>query len=581
MSSRGALPTPSETEKLLIRRWLLWMQTERKLYNVNNRHQCLREPLHHLYIVQPFPQYAPHFYGCTICGQYHLCHLHELSCVIVTDPVAQRMTCLYSGQLLRQSEALVPNIYDDGHDDAPLSAGATVSRGVFSGNGSSKTCYTNMTGPRSNHIGRAAKRQARAATMVHKKLQQSSSGTPGTPETLETSVSRNIYVEDSGVALLAIDSETTTTGPNEDEALEIVIEMGGEQCGGGTVEDDEGYGVDDGWHMLGLYQTNANNARNVTYHSNYNYWNNLFSYLIDSDDCGDTPESGGGGGVTGHAAVSLPSIRHGGGGGDQDDNKMFLDKEVDDETLCSTSHVTTRRNELVDVDIDASALTMRQQQINDETGLHRGSETFSLNVLGDGVSVEIDECVSSIVRRLLGLQLRSLGTTMTALGQSRLHTNLSQHFSRLVQNMAILIYNSPVLHTIHVDRQSRVQRHRGGRHNTPPQSSYVPHMVILPSELCATLLLDLLTQSYYDQDAMGHFIDLWRSNPWLKQLRDSGLTEQLQTDDRKLLRKQQQQQSFLLYEKERLVKNAIDVKECFAHYRGHAFWVRNFILNYR
>lgn len=543
----------SETEKLLIRRWLLWMQTDRKLYNVNNRHQCLREPLRHLYIVQPFPQYAPHFYGCTVCGQYHLCHLHELSCVVVSDSVSQRMTCLYSGQLLRQSEALVPNIYDDAHDDAPLYSGAaaatTVSRGIFSGSGN-KSCYTNMAGPRSTHVGRSVKRQARAADAMHRKQQQQ----------LDTTISKTIYSE---TPMPDCSLEITTPG-EDDETTEMAIEMtAGEHH---DANGDEDGGGDDG--MLSLYETNANSVKNVTYHSNYNYWNSLFAYLTDQP------------------SPPMP-VKLATSGGQCVDNNLFLDKEVDDEMVAPTHH-----NDRSGIDIseyiggnnnNAPILSAIA-----DTCLSKESETFKLSVLGNGVAIELDECASAIVKHLLALQIKARGVKMTGTGRSRLHANLASHFSRVVCNMAILIYNSPILRTIHSDRQSRAQRHRGPSRRELPSASgteYVPHLAILPSELCATLLLDLLTQSYHDQDAMGHVVDLWRANPWLRELRDGGITEKLMSSDRKALRKQLNggggTRHMLLYDKERLVKHAIDIKECFTHYRGHAFWVRNFILNYR
>jgi hypothetical protein len=549
------------------------MQTERRLYNVNNRHQCLREPLRHLYIVQPFPQYAPHFYGCTICGQYHLCHLHELSCVVVSDPVSQRMTCLYSGQLLRQSEALVPNIYDDAHDDAPLYAGAatTVSRGIYSGGGGSgKACYTNMAGPRSTYVGRAVKRQARSASVAHRQQQQ-----------LGTAISKTIYgetvVPDSLVIATNAATTTTTTTPeaDNDETTELAIEMGAEHH-----DADEEDGGDDG--MLSLYETNANSAKNVTYHSNYNYWNTLFAYLIESSP---------------PIVPNAPKVTTATSGGSDEENKLFLDKEVDDESTPLPQQAPHHSRGALSKNNSESgtAAGSNNTQISiatTDTGLTKESETFKLSVLGDGVATELEECTSAIVKHLMVLQLKEQGVKLTGMGQSRLHANLSSHFSRLVCNMAVLIYNSPILRTIYNDRQSRAQRHRGstrrpgGSGSHDHASEYVPHLAILPGELCATLMLDLLAQSYHDQDAMGYAVDLWRANPWLRQLRDTGISERLMTSDRKLLRKQQTAggggpTSTILFEKERLVKHAIDVKECFAHYKGHAFWVRNFILNYR
>ena len=110
----------SQYENTLIFLWLQRLQAEYRVFNVDNCHVChaslrksssaqLLEPEQrrpvvkpvHATIVQPFV-WAPHFYGCTVCGRYHFCYLDERDCEVCVDDQDQ-LTCLHSRRLLRQS----------------------------------------------------------------------------------------------------------------------------------------------------------------------------------------------------------------------------------------------------------------------------------------------------------------------------------------------------------------------------------------------------------------------------------------------------------------------------------------------
>ena len=440
------------------------MQREKKLYNVDNRHQCLRD--RGGAAIVRFFQYAPHFYGCTLCGQYHICHLCEKTCVVVTDAVSQRLTCQYSGQLLHQSEALVPNVYDEGNDDAPL-ASTTQSHGLVGGDG---MCYTNMG---RNKRARHNPRQEVLVTTVTKTVYQPQASPPS-------------------VAIAADDLMLSNTAPEET---------------GYESENDEG-----GDHDHAGAENN-----NKTYHSNYAYWNGYFAYLT----------NGGGGG----------------GGAEETATQLHIEKEIDTECV---------------------------SVVKRESGATQQPPTsvFRTDIVTPLVTAEIDETVESLVRLLLRTQKKSWKPTrpVVPLEQSRVENRMVAQLQCLARTLALLVYNSPVLQTIHTD-QRKARNHRA--------QVFAPEQVIPPRNLCVALLFSLLTEAYCDRDHCDQTVLWWSANPWLAHLARSGVIERVLAEaDRRVPRRHA-----LFGDRERMATTVIDVKDALAHYQGHAFWVRNFILS--
>jgi hypothetical protein len=177
------------------------------------------------------------------------------------------------------------------------------------------------------------------------------------------------------------------------------------------------------------------------------------------------------------------------------------------------------------------------------------------------------------------LQLKRSGSAVpapdpTAVG--RLQTTLAAHFTRLVTNIAILVYNSPVLQTIHADRLARNQRHKQQQNKS---TAFSPTAVITPGELSLALLLQMLARAYYDEDCCDCAIELWSANAWLAELlnQQSDIVVQLLAERKKSTR---YKKHAALYDRERIEKTVICVKECLSHYQGHAAWTRHFIMTH-
>lgn len=126
----------------MIDEWLHILQRDYRLYNIDTRHQCLAGQ-NRATIIRIFPGVS-HFYGCVVCGQFHLCHLTErCGCVIHTDTISQRLTCLYSGLLLKESVA-----YDQMKESTPVDSTLASSSKSYATFGAKKLLYTNINAPK-------------------------------------------------------------------------------------------------------------------------------------------------------------------------------------------------------------------------------------------------------------------------------------------------------------------------------------------------------------------------------------------------------------------------------------------------
>ena len=117
--------TKSVAEERLIFRWFQLLERHHMIYNVLNKHDCLRadrmekDRAHeekrapHPVVIQPFHS-VTNFYGCLHCGKYHICHLRRETCLLVVDKLDKRKACAYTGQLLPIQDNLeVANTLDE------------------------------------------------------------------------------------------------------------------------------------------------------------------------------------------------------------------------------------------------------------------------------------------------------------------------------------------------------------------------------------------------------------------------------------------------------------------------------------
>lgn len=133
----------SETEKLMIQEWLLIIQRDYRIYNIDTTHQCMKET-DRSSIIQVFKDVG-NFHGCIRCGQFHICHMDGRDCIVHTDTIAQRLTCMFSGYLLKESVSYVAPVMTQ-YTDLSQSVDNTSrkSRDSFK---KKKSLYTNIKLP--------------------------------------------------------------------------------------------------------------------------------------------------------------------------------------------------------------------------------------------------------------------------------------------------------------------------------------------------------------------------------------------------------------------------------------------------
>ena len=91
----------------LVKQWMLYLERYHFIYNIGGGggpgHQCLDPENAAVYIVRPF-EAIDYFYGCTMCGRYHICYGDHVSCDSVDislNPNSDHPICAYSGEAIR------------------------------------------------------------------------------------------------------------------------------------------------------------------------------------------------------------------------------------------------------------------------------------------------------------------------------------------------------------------------------------------------------------------------------------------------------------------------------------------------
>ena len=243
----------TETELLLIRRWLALLQKHYRLYNIDYSHQCLTGISQS--IVRAF-RGIDNFFGCVQCGQYHICQQSPNSCYVVNDHQQQRLFCLFSGQLLEncenfetrpvsmQKDNSIPLQEDEKHYNTGTS---------FRTFGEQSSLYTNIKG--GGHKRRKEGGEAEEAEWQH--------------------ISKKQHREES------VDKTKQKTDRVDEEAEELAAE-----------EEEESEEEDD-WCNYSFMGSEENNflSRRTNDDYNYQYWSNYYSFLYEKRIFPKTTES--------------------------------------------------------------------------------------------------------------------------------------------------------------------------------------------------------------------------------------------------------------------------------------------------
>jgi hypothetical protein len=85
-----------ETRDILIDEWMRLISNRYGIHNIENYHQCHSEKPPS--IIKPF--HLNYFYGCIICGKFHICYPNSQAddCELVSVPDNDTMICRFSGR---------------------------------------------------------------------------------------------------------------------------------------------------------------------------------------------------------------------------------------------------------------------------------------------------------------------------------------------------------------------------------------------------------------------------------------------------------------------------------------------------
>lgn len=523
----------SERDRMLVQLWHRRLQAYNGRYNIDRTHRCMHERPYQ--IVRPFVC-APHFYGCLACGQTHRCYADPHLCVTVVDPEDDTtVSCQFSGAVLAitaQSDFVGTQSEQDIAND---NSGITCERYLAKDNQSGRIyrprkpmLYSNIRvrvprgTPEQKH---REKRHPSTSDMIEKQQQQQQQ-------------------QD--------ECESETSG--DDQHCSDDAEDGDHDNMDG--EDDERCGI-------------ARYLDGTSAYTNEQYWDSRFSYLRE-------------------LPYPLPPS-------------------------------------------DVAEFSEYQSPVSIEPTAQQPNH-FDCALLDEQLQSELSDCVSRLLGQMLSLQFISSYESPTLFCSAK--KQLVNFFLPRVQAIALLLYNSPVMVDLVVAKEKQLARHtasvttvsRSVRHEyvSGGDGGKVAVSVLSVAQICEALMLHLFTEDYCDEDQCGNRIIIWCRCQWLTHLVQCHVMEVLfgecqpsritvhtrppadvcdtgpageNTRKRKMavvattappvtskkMRRVETENGVLQLDgqctRKRVKQSVAIIRDCLTHYKGHALWLRHFILD--
>jgi hypothetical protein len=120
ITSRRELNDYDEYEQILIFKWLQSVRYHRDIYIVDNKHACHTNKNRRRFwedgkekknIVRPFFPFP--FYGCMVCGKYHICRGRERECTCIETDDDMSLVCIYSGLEISKANFTIGKFEDE------------------------------------------------------------------------------------------------------------------------------------------------------------------------------------------------------------------------------------------------------------------------------------------------------------------------------------------------------------------------------------------------------------------------------------------------------------------------------------
>lgn len=554
----------SEGEEAVLFRWFQLLENRFQLFNVHNKHDCLRE--HHEervraarthqppqpVVVQPFLSVCD-FYGCVRCGKYHFCRTRRESCPLITDRVDKQKTCAYSGRLLPIQDNLEGTFDDDRRADKEAHyyslPAYLVSSGTLKKRSSPKKSSPNAKKPYKSHIMDLFKEKDIPTT------------TPSLPTTREKKPTTKIDYRPLISNLYDLSIESSEEEDVEDVENERPMKrprLYGPQEATSLLETD-GYHEEGDEDTEMVCNTTATADANVIHDHETSVGPGYEEEQQEDEDGGEdqrlhekdwlimdpaNEESGDeNGDVTAAAAVEQDNENGEGSHSKTYHNNIRYKNEYYDflRAAISKQKQTAQQQQQERTRYD-KFMDLYRRDMREDEAVHGNPEkpqsqqpqqsseysdehiaTPPNHKLGNGICERIEGAVEIIVKTLLSID--PVKRPHCQLKKTFIIQRLTAYYVRLVKNITLLVYQSPVLNKLALDRSAKNQNAVSKFTHSEVDIEKAAHghndidcyeYTLCPVKIARSLMLDLLVQPFSLTDVHGYRILVWGRDEWLR-----------------------------------------------------------------
>ena len=539
---------PSKFENSIVYAWLIFIQNNYGIYEVDNRHnchafkestinyntiieneileakrrrqcrvkQCIEEVIieEENTIIRPFV-WLPDFYGCIRCGRYHFCRRREVECEFILNAVDDQMTCIHSGKLLNEASSyVIGNFHGEKQFDTESSKSPMTLRIDTSKNKSlnpyhaEHKLYTNInikmpfssnTEPLAYNVPFCDKTKGKKKKKKKKGRKKKIQGKTSTEINglVNDFTNEDLYLRKSSSSkkengnnivicpTVRIGDDLFTHKHNPVGENDMIIE---EEYDISDIEGAESGEEEEEEVGNGEEVINSTTIRYKNIHPNKIFWTEYYQFL-------------------------LPFII------------VITTRDSDQET--------EKRQDLMYVENKTKLITHVMEEISSET------------------SRLIDATLYLVVSKAITLQCQHSKIQLT---NDKIQLSLVQFYTPIIYRIVQLMQHICKKHTKIANNLSI--------HN-----------------ICIAFLFDHLTQSYCLEDSHGSLIQIWRKDPWLGLLRETGIIECIY--HKKNRKGAAKPKSVHAYDKKQVQETSLIIKRVLSLCQNQALWLRDFLLNNR
>lgn len=519
-------------EELLIFRWFQLIQERYLIFNVKNYHDCLGGQQ----IIKPFSS-VDNFYGCIVCGKYHLCRLNRTTCPCFIDPHDKHKACAYSGKLLLLQDNLEAIFEDTQY----------MNKEATSVNGHSPKKSPQKKKPKRLHI----------QELFKEKVSETVSQSPRTPKRKRTCLAAESIRDQYD---LSIDNWSDQEQETEDIKIEVQ-------------EDDYDH----------FFRSEEESEEHILKKARYDEESEEEIALLnldsqDNDEDYSLEIEGDGGGEedsTGHTSGNIGEYDNENGEGDYAKNYHNNIRYYNEYYSFLMPVIKKQRQKEVNkMDRYDAFMDLYKRDISkDKCLLYSKEEEPRIKAkLSDNVCKKIVDETRLVVGILLQLDSKRPKSRV-------IEERLVAYFASLAQNITLLVYQSPIMDKLVMTRSTKNQNQtpKFGISDAPdlPQNTLEQHeSTLCPTKIVRALMLHLFLKPFVMKDSRDYSIDIWYKDRWLSDFKGN-LCVNYFTHLHRFTREKPCSKQF----KKEILKNATLIHDALSFYEFSPLWLREMILN--